>query len=235
MCLISILMPIYNGYEYLDESLLSVINQTYKNWELIIGINGHKPDSDIILKIKDTVNNLINNFHNDNLKKQIKIIIYDTKGKPATLNKMINNANGDYIAILDVDDYWLSEKLEKQIPYLYNYDVIGTNCRYFGKYSHCPNIPFGDLTNYDFIINGNPIINSSSLIRKELAIWNENERFDDYELWLELSLNKKKFYNIRDILCMHRIYNNSSFNSDVEFNKQYYVTFIEKWKNKYYK
>lgn len=235
MCLISILMPIYNGYEYLDESLLSVINQTYKNWELIIGINGHKPDSDIILKIKDTVNNLINNFHNDNLKKQIKIIIYDTKGKPATLNKMINNANGDYIAILDVDDYWLSEKLEKQIPYLYNYDVIGTNCRYFGKYSHCPNIPFGDLTNYDFIINGNPIINSSSLIRKELAIWNENERFDDYELWLELSLNKKKFYNISDILCMHRIYNNSSFNSDVEFNKQYYVTFIEKWKNKYYK
>jgi|694.fasta_scaffold00862_2 teichuronic acid biosynthesis glycosyltransferase TuaG len=235
MCLISILMPIYNGYEYLDESLLSVINQTYKNWELIIGINGHKPDSDIILKIKDTVNNLINNFHNDNLKNQIKIIIYDTKGKPATLNKMINNANGDYIAILDVDDYWLSEKLEKQIPYLYNYDVIGTNCRYFGKYSHCPNIPFGDLTNYDFIINGNPIINSSSLIRKELAIWNENERFDDYELWLELSLNKKKFYNISDILCMHRIYNNSSFNSDVEFNKQYYVTFIEKWKNKYYK
>ena len=228
-------MPIYNGYEYLDESLLSVINQTYKNWELIIGINGHKPDSDIILKIKDTVNNLINNFHNDNLKKQIKIIIYDTKGKPATLNKMINNANGDYIAILDVDDYWLSEKLEKQIPYLYNYDVIGTNCRYFGKFSHCPNIPFGDLTNYDFIINGNPIINSSSLIRKELAKWNENERFDDYDLWLQLSLNKKKFYNISDILCMHRIYDNSSFNSDVEYNKQYYVTFIEKWKNKYYK
>lgn len=231
--MISIFMALYNGVEFLEDSLTSIINQTYTNWELIIGVNGHNPDSIVYNQIIDIVNNIIN--HDNNLKKKIRIIYYDTKGKPATLNKMKNDCNGEYIAILDVDDYWLPQKLEKQIPYLFKYDVIGSQCRYFGKYSHCPNIPFGDLTNYDFLNNGNPIINCSSLIRKELPVWNENELlFDDYDLWLQLSHNKKTFFNINEILCMHRIHNESVFNSKEEDNKKYLVEFIEKWKKIYY-
>ena len=234
MVLISIFMALYNGVEFLEESLCSILKQSYTNWELIIGINGHPIDSLVIIKINDIVKNVTNEY-DDNVKQKIRIIYYNTKGKPATLNKMIEDCNGEYIAILDVDDYWLPKKLEKQIPFLFNYDVIGTQCRYFGRYFHSPKIPFGDLTNYDFIINGNPIINSSSLIRKELCKWNENEmHFDDYDLWLELSKNNKKFYNINEILCMHRIHSESAFNSKEEEVKKYTVKFIEKWKKIYY-
>jgi glycosyltransferase involved in cell wall biosynthesis len=236
MTLISIFMALYNGVEFLEESLLSILKQSYTNWELIIGINGHEPNSLIITKVYEILNNIIDDYgYNNNIKEKIKVIYYDTKGKPATLNKMIEDCNGEYIAILDVDDYWLPKKLEKQIPFLFNYDVIGTQCRYFGRYSHCPNIPFGDLTNYDFLNNGNPIINSSSLIRKELCKWNESELlFDDYDLWLQLSKNKKKFYNINEILCMHRIHSESAFNSKEEDIKIYTIKFIEKWKKIYY-
>jgi teichuronic acid biosynthesis glycosyltransferase TuaG len=235
MTLISIFMALYNGVEFLEESLLSILKQTYTNWELIIGINGHEPNSLVITKVYEILNNIIDDFgYNNNIKEKIKIIYYDTKGKPATLNKMKNDCKGEYIAILDVDDYWLPKKLEKQIPFLFNYDIIGTQCRYFGKYSHCPNIPFGDLTNYDFLNNGNPIINSSSLIRKELCNWNESELFDDYDLWLLLSKNKKTFFNINEILCMHRVHKNSAFNSKEEDIKIYTIEFIEKWKKIYY-
>jgi teichuronic acid biosynthesis glycosyltransferase TuaG len=234
MALISIFMALYNGVEFLEESLYSILKQSYTNWELIIGINGHPNDSLVIIKINDIVKKVTNEY-DDNVKQKIRIIYYNTQGKPATLNKMIEDCNGEYIAILDVDDYWLPKKLEKQIPFLFNYDVIGTQCRYFGRYFHSPNIPFGDLTNYDFISNGNPIINSSSLIRKELCKWNENEmHFDDYDLWLELSKNNKKFYNINEILCMHRIHSESAFNSKEEEVKKYTVKFIEKWKKIYY-
>ena len=45
--MISILIPIYNGIEYIDESVSSVLKQTYNEWELLIGINGHPPNSDV--------------------------------------------------------------------------------------------------------------------------------------------------------------------------------------------
>ena len=49
---ISILIPLYNGLEYLEESTNSIINQTYKNWELLIGINGMYNDNNFINKVK---------------------------------------------------------------------------------------------------------------------------------------------------------------------------------------
>ena len=54
--MISILIPIYNGIEFIHESVESVINQTYTDWELIIGINGHPQNSDIYKKAKEYEN-----------------------------------------------------------------------------------------------------------------------------------------------------------------------------------
>ena len=50
--MISVLIPIYNGIEFIDESVQSVINQTYCDWELLIGINGHCENSSIYQKAK---------------------------------------------------------------------------------------------------------------------------------------------------------------------------------------
>lgn len=210
MSLISILIPLYNGIEFLEECLVSVANQTYENWEVIIGINGHSPNSTIETKAKEIVEKIKNAYGFNNLK--IKVNYYETKGKPATMNKMVFDSNGDFISVLDVDDFWLPDKLECQLPYLNNYDVIGTLCQYFGDLHHSPAIPIGDLKEFNFF-GVNPIINSSAIIRKELANWNENEFFDDYDLWLNLFSNNKRFFNVNKILCKHRIHNESSFNS----------------------
>jgi glycosyltransferase involved in cell wall biosynthesis len=225
--MISILIPLYNGIEFLEQSLTSVINQTYKDWELIIGINGHPPNSFIEKK----ANNLVQTYNSNSLF-HIQVIYYETKGKPATLNKMVDDSKGDYIAILDVDDYWLPEKLENQLPYLYEYDVIGTHCQYFGDSNNYPNIPFGDISKFDFFLV-NPIINSSVLIRKELANWDEENIYyfvDDYDLWFKLYSLNKKFFNIKKVLCMHRSHKNSMFNNTID-GEEKIISFKEKWFN----
>ena len=201
--MITILMPIYNGIEFINDSLSSIIDQTFEEWELIIGVNGHEKSS------------FTYQFALECAKMDEKISVYDfyeLKGKTDALNKMITFAKYDYIAILDVDDIWLPEKLEKQVPFLKDYDVVGTQCVYFENIENVsPQIPFGDLSNVDFT-KVNPIINSSSITRKELCLW-KGDGLEDYDLWLRLKNQNKKFYNIDEILVKHRIHNSSAFNS----------------------
>ena len=49
---VSILIPLYNGVEFLNEAIISIRNQTYQNWEVIIGINGHPKSSDVYFQAK---------------------------------------------------------------------------------------------------------------------------------------------------------------------------------------
>ena len=191
-------MPIYNGIEFIEESVSSILNQTYSQWELLIGINGHPENSDVYKIAKEYEK-----------KSEGKIRVYDfhtIKGKY------------DYIALLDVDDIWHPQKLDVQSQYLNYYGVIGSNCVWFGdRPGIVPVIPVGDITNYDFSLV-NPIINSSCIIRKELCYWNENG-IEDYDLWLRLRKANKKFFNCKEILVKHRIHNESAFNAKGNNNK----------------
>ena len=201
--MISILIPIYNGIEYIDESVSSVLKQTYNEWELLIGINGHPLNSEVYQKAKEY----------EAKSDKIRVIdFYPTRGKSNTLNEMIKLCNYDYIALLDVDDIWHEQKLEIQAKFLNNYDVIGSNCVWFGdRNGVVPPIPNGDISDFDFS-SVNPIINSSSVIRKELCYWNENG-IEDYDMWLRLRNQNKKFFNLQEILVKHRIHNDSAFNA----------------------
>ncbi len=202
-------MPIYNGIEFINESVGSILQQTYLDWELIIGINGHQNESYVYKIAKEY----------EGLSSKIKVYdLYNCKGKANTLNDMINYCNFEYIAILDVDDIWLPNKLEIQNKYLNNYDVVGSNCVYFGDINNIiPKIPQNDITNFNFL-QVNPIINSSAIIRKSLCYWNENG-IEDYDLWLRLRKLNKKFYNCPEILVKHRIHKQSAFNSKGHINK----------------
>ena len=80
-----------------------------------------------------------------------------------------------------------------------------------------PNIPIGDISDFNFSLI-NPIINSSSIIKKKLCYWNENG-IEDYDLWLRLKKLNHKFFNFKEILVKHRIHNNSAFNSKGNNNK----------------
>jgi teichuronic acid biosynthesis glycosyltransferase TuaG len=201
----SILMPIYNGIEFMNESVKSIIGQTFNDWELIIGINGHPENSEIfkIAKLYENVDSRIKVYE-----------LLNVKGKANALNKMIELSKYNYIALLDVDDIWHNKKLEIQSSFINNYDVVGSNCVWFGDITNIvPKIPNYDFSTFNFA-EVNPIINSSSITKKELCYWkSEFDGVEDYDLWIRLRKLNKKFYNCPEILVKHRIHKQSAFNS----------------------
>jgi glycosyltransferase involved in cell wall biosynthesis len=206
---VSILIPIYNGFEFFTGCIESIKMQDYNKYEIIIGINGHIQNSDIYNSAISITKNMFDNHINI-----IVLDLHDIKGKSNALNKMINYANHDWICLLDVDDFWMPTKLSSQIKYTPYFDVIGTNCKYFGDLDISPNLPIGNISGFNFF-QYNPIINSSCMIKKELSYWDQDvDGVEDYDLWLKLRKQNKKFYNVKDILTMHRIHKNSAFNSN---------------------
>ena len=212
--MITILMPIYNGIEFIDESVKSVLEQTMEEWELIIGINGHPPLSPVydIAKSYELLSTKIHVYD-----------LYTIRGKSEALNEMVKYAKYNHIAILDVDDVWNWRKLEIQIPFVIHdqYDVVGTRCIYFGDTplnGMVPNTPTGDISSFDFFAF-NPIINSSSIIKKEYAQWDGSLNLEDYDLWLSLRMQGKRFYNCQEVAVKHRIHTESAFNSKGNANR----------------
>jgi hypothetical protein len=219
---VTVLIPLYNGIEFLPISLSSIKQQTYKSWKIIIGINGHEPNSDIFKMASEIVNTL-------GLSEKTTILELATKGKPASLNKMVEEVRTAYVAILDVDDIWLPNKLEEQMPFIGSYDVVGAGCQYFGSTDTIPNIPIGDITHFDFF-STNPIINSSVILKTSLLNYNNSETtgLEDYDLWLNLRYKAAaKFYNVPKILVGHRIHSQSAFNNT---NSNYLDEFLQRKK-----
>ena len=102
MPLVSVVMPVYNVEQYIEQAVWSVIDQSYGNFELII-VDDQSPDNSIEL-IKQKYNDV-----------RIRIIQQKNRGLAGARNTGIRHANGDYIALLDSDDFWQADKLEKQI------------------------------------------------------------------------------------------------------------------------
>ncbi|MDO5808499.1 MAG: glycosyltransferase family 2 protein, partial [Lachnospiraceae bacterium] len=103
--LVSIIMPSYNTAPYIEETIQSVLNQTYTNWELLIVDDCSTDNTDEILsKISDPRIRLFKNEENS--------------GAAVSRNKALREAKGQWIAFLDSDDLWMPKKLEKQIHYM---------------------------------------------------------------------------------------------------------------------
>ena len=109
--LVSVIINCFNGEKYLREALDSVVTQTYKNWEIIFWDNQSTDKSAEIYKsYKDSrLKYYYASSHAD--------ILYEAR------NYALKKTNGDFIAFLDVDDWWLPNKLEKQIPLFDDPDV----------------------------------------------------------------------------------------------------------------
>lgn len=104
--LVSIIMPSYNTARYIADSINSVINQTYENWELIVVDDCSTDNTDEI----------VNEFLKD---KRIKYFKNEkNSGAAISRNKALREAKGRWIAFLDSDDLWKKEKLEKQIKFM---------------------------------------------------------------------------------------------------------------------
>lgn len=207
--MISILLATYNGEKYLSLSIESILNQSFNDFELLIGFNGTTDNSkDLLLKYNDP---------------RIRYFDYNEKGKSKTLNKLIKEAKYDWVAIQDDDDIWIKTKLEKQIPLLISgeYDIIGTFINYINKDGDITGKPklsssHEDIKNLSF--SGiNQIANTSAIFRKSDAIyiegWREIDGIEDFDFWLRLMRCNKIFINIPEELVNHRLHNESNFNT----------------------
>lgn len=105
--LVSIIMPCYNVAAFIEEAILSVINQTYRNWELLICDDGSCDGSAQISEEWARRHEQIYFFQNK-----------FEKGAPGARNTCLSAAQGRYIAFLDSDDRWYPRKLEKQIDHM---------------------------------------------------------------------------------------------------------------------
>lgn len=103
--MVSIIMPSWNTGKYIAESIQSVINQSYSNWELIIVDDCSTDNTDeVVASFSDP---RIKYFHNEK-----------NSGAALTRNKAMREAQGEWIAFLDSDDLWMPEKLQKQIAFM---------------------------------------------------------------------------------------------------------------------
>lgn len=211
---VSVLIPIYNGIEYLSKCLTGLDNQSFKNFETLIGLNGmndkdYKKSIETINKFKRIMN--------------IRVFKYDIANKPRTMNLLKIQSKGKWICILDVDDIWLYDKLEKQLTFIDNHnfliDAVGTHCYYIDKQNKpigAPDIPIGTLNyNKKTWLNKNCIINSSAMVKRDYFHYDVIyfEGVDDYHMWITLIDLNAQIYNLPQHLVLHRIHNNSAFNS----------------------
>lgn len=207
--MISILLPTHNGQRYLKESIDSVLNQSFKNFELLIGFNATIDNSKEIVNTYDDP--------------RIKIFDYGfDKGKAKTLNKLLKETKYDWIALQDDDDIWIKSKLESQIPYFEEYDVVGTLISYINEEGHItgrPHLSTETTEIKNLSIRGiNQVANTSAIFKKQDALninrWKEElDGIEDYDFWLRLMRNGKKFINVPKELVLHRMHSNSNFNT----------------------
>lgn len=100
-------MPCFNSEKFIEESILSVLNQTYSNWELLICDDNSSDNSKEIIQ------------HYQNSDQRIRLVTNQySKGAPGARNSCIDQARGRYIAFLDSDDIWMPDKLRKQLNFL---------------------------------------------------------------------------------------------------------------------
>lgn len=186
---VSIIIPTYNRKDMLIESALSVLNQTYKDFELIIVDDGSKDGTE------EKVNKLINLYKNFRIR---YIKFKENKGPAFARNRGAQLAKGKYLAFLDSDDLWLKNKLKLQLEFMKknNYLISQTDEIWIrmGKKVNPMNKhkkPTGDI--FQKCLELCCVSPSSVVIAKEIFF--EFDGFDenflaceDYDLWLRMSL-----------------------------------------------
>tara|TARA_A100001015_G_C14982353_1_gene710019 strand:- start:573 stop:1514 length:942 start_codon:yes stop_codon:yes gene_type:complete len=216
--LVSVVMPTFENVALLGRAINSVLDQSYKNWELLIVDNSSN----------DGTEALVSKFQNENLNKKIKFYIVTNNGIIAhSRNLGINNANGEWIAFLDSDDWWEPDKLQISLKEasennadLTHHDLfLATNKFNFNFRKKLRSIKLESPIFINLLRNGNYIFNSSVLVKSVILnqINNLDESptkvtWEDYDCWLRVSLKTEKFHYISKPLGSYWIGNGNTSN-----------------------
>ena len=216
--LVSIIMPSYNTGLYIKESIQSVINQTYKNWELIIVDDCSTDNTDQIIKKFD--DNRIKYFKNES-----------NSGAAVSRNRALKEAKGKWIAFLDSDDLWKSVKLEHQIKFMTenNYDFTYTDYRIQlnGKWLLYINtgpkiVNKRKLYNYCYFSTITVMYNREKIGLIQIADIKKN---NDYAMWFQI-IEKSSCYRLPECLSYYIKHDNSiSSGKKIKLIKHHYIMY----------
>lgn len=198
---ISVVMPVYNQEKYLKESIDSILNQTFTDFEFII-VDDQSTDSSwkIIQEYAD---------------KDSRIIAVKNTGKkgcyPAR-NCGHRLAKGKYIAVMDSDDIALPERLQKQFDFMEqnpDVDICGSWIKTLGKNNEIIKMPTTHEEIRDTTFFSCSMIHPTVLFRKkEHILYSEDLSCSlDYDMWCKKT-NNSKFANISEVLLIYRIHEN---------------------------
>lgn len=224
MPLISIIMPAFNAERFLEDSIQTVLNQTFTDWELLI-VNDGSTDR--------TVNIVEAHTKKD---ERVKLINQENKGVGAARNKAIRASQGEWIAFLDSDDLWNPEKLQKQmdtVNTIFGIDLVFSDGwifyennlnelqQYFYYLSNSKDaiIPVANFSGdvmykMQYRYNYVPIL--SVLVKKSVLAkvgFQEERKYyqgcEDLDYWIRIAKAGAEFYGMNEKLFYYRKHNNS--------------------------
>ena len=217
--LVSIIVPTYNSEKYILETIESVKQQTYKNWELIIIDDCSKDKTQEILE-------------NEKRDKRIKIInLTKNSGAGIARNIGIKEAKGRYIAFLDSDDIWNEKKLEKQVEFMEinKYEFTFTDFHRINESGEIiKKLKVPKVTTYSKNLYYNTIQTSTAIYNQEKLgkiYFPEIRKRQDYGLFQKI-LEETKGYGLNEDLMTYKVRKES-----LSFNKKELV----KWQWKFYR
>jgi glycosyltransferase involved in cell wall biosynthesis len=205
--LVSIITPMYNGGNYIKETIESVLSQTYQQWEMIVIDDGSKDSGPDIVRsyaLKDS---------------RISLYSQANAGSAAARNNGIRRAKGQYIALLDSDDLWSSSFLDSQIALMNEKQALVVHSSYkrineksieiLSPYQARPIVTYKDMqmTNHIACLTG--LYDSSKYgkiyLREELKSIR-----DDYAYWLDVVKLAGVAYGNPQVLASYRVMSNST-------------------------
>ena len=204
--LISIIVPVYNAEKFIDETINTVLNQTYTNWELIL-VNDCSTDNS---------EKLIQKYLKDN---RIKLINNKTNSKAAiSRNNGIKKAKGRYICFLDADDLWNKEKLKKQVKFMNEkdcafsftgYEFANENGKPNGKKVFIPEtITYKQALKNTTIWTSTVMFDMNKLSKEDIYMPNV-ARGQDTATWWKVLKKIDYAYGLNEILSFYRRTNDS--------------------------
>ena len=208
---ISIIIPYHKKKIYFQDTINSIIKQTYTNYELVVIYDDQ--DKSELSHVKSVLNNVKG--------KKIRLIVNKKNiGAGLSRNKAIKSSKGNYIAFCDADDKWKINKLDYQLKFMKknniqfchsSYDIINKFSNKIGEFLVQPKITYNDL------IRSCDIGLSSVMISKKLMkkyFFSKLKTKEDYLLWLKIIKSIKKFQGIKKKLIYWRYLDRSLSSSN---------------------
>ena len=219
--LISVVISAYNAEQFLDETLESVLSQTYENWECIIVNDGSTDSTESVAKKwceKDS---------------RFRLTIKENGGLSSARNWGIKESKAEYIAFLDADDILTPDSLEVRINVLIeqNVDLVATKLQHFtdklpkvSKNNARQDVLYYAKEGLTQLMAFNKVTPSTVLCKKsvmdEVGGFTWHKKAEDLHCWLKVLFAGYKIYRIDETLLLYRLVENSMSSTDRNCSKE---------------